>query len=1092
MNMRLFFFMFLFFITKLFFGQEELPEIFPPSPTASELGKYGSYPVNLASGLPNIEIPLYTVVSGDIQIPIKLKYHASGIKVNQTSSWVGLGWALETGGLISLETRDSPDELEPDPYTIPNVTTLTNIMNANPWNFNQVDIANAVKYSWVKDAYHISLPTVGGTFFLDSDNDGEVTTKFPPDEFKIYRSKTLANGHDYLYKVIDKQGIQYEFKDYEQSQINKTSNNVTHIHNTPYKSAWLLSKIRNTKGDSLTYNYGTQYTNAKYGESHSQSHSATQTVSNNNGTSTTKTINSWQKGASSSITFGNKIQDILFLNGRARFIVGSNNDFLDGDGVSGYFLEKIIIEQGDIISGYTEIKNIHFEYSTTGDPTYFSSSNSNKYRFKLDRVYETYGSINEKEIVNLEYSSVQLPEIRSYAMDYFGNFNGKNNTNLIIKQSINFQGDVFEIGKADRSISLAKMQAGMLTKIKYPTKGYTKFEYEPNSFYGVDPFTKDQSITEYLNLFGTGDAANTPYYTEEGEPDYQTSLQSFSINKGTQLSITGSISCDNCNPTNSKYKYANITVLNNGIEKLNLTNYYSNSLLEIISLDPGTVKVILSVYGSVVEAHIVSSYFKSANTFDENVQGFGLRIKNITNYDYDDSFLNQKAYLYNIPNTTNSSGKLVNVSSNYDRYSDFQYYNVQSCFPIASYSNTMTYTYGASSTTGFENNGITYQYVTEIEKDSLENTKGKTDYTYTITPDYLVDDNHGSIRVNSNYKRGQLLKKEVYNGQDKLLIEEENFYSEDLNKSNNRQDFKMYNHGDSNLTADPGCLTPELSLNQTKELLSSDVPVYWYKKDKTDVTQYFYNSSGTLIDQLITSTDYTYNSLNQEVQKTVTANSKEQILETSYKYAHDLNDTRLIADNRISIPLETKTLENTQIINHSKTQFDDSELLYLPKEVFSKKGALVDINNSDDRKYTFDSYENGKITQYHIENGITTSIIWGYNEQYPIAKIENADYSQVSSQVSNLQTLSSQDNDHCLDSENCNEKNLRTALTTLRNSLPETMVTTYTYDPLIGVTSVTDPKGYTMYYEYDDFNRLKQVKDADGNILSKNEYNYKQ
>lgn len=53
------------------------------------------------------------------------------------------------------------------------------------------------------------------------------------------------------------------------------------------------------------------------------------------------------------------------------------------------------------------------------------------------------------------------------------------------------------------------------------------------------------------------------------------------------------------------------------------------------------------------------------------------------------------------------------------------------------------------------------------------------------------------------------------------------------------------------------------------------------------------------------------------------------------------------------------------------------------------------------------------------------------------------------------------------------------------------MVTTYTYDPLIGVTSITDPKGYTTYYEYDDFNRLKRVKDADEKILSQSEYHYK-
>jgi YD repeat-containing protein len=44
---------------------------------------------------------------------------------------------------------------------------------------------------------------------------------------------------------------------------------------------------------------------------------------------------------------------------------------------------------------------------------------------------------------------------------------------------------------------------------------------------------------------------------------------------------------------------------------------------------------------------------------------------------------------------------------------------------------------------------------------------------------------------------------------------------------------------------------------------------------------------------------------------------------------------------------------------------------------------------------------------------------------------------------------------------------------------------------LIGVTSSTDPRGQTVYYEYDAFNRLEKVKDQDGRILTKNEYHYK-
>jgi YD repeat-containing protein len=62
---------------------------------------------------------------------------------------------------------------------------------------------------------------------------------------------------------------------------------------------------------------------------------------------------------------------------------------------------------------------------------------------------------------------------------------------------------------------------------------------------------------------------------------------------------------------------------------------------------------------------------------------------------------------------------------------------------------------------------------------------------------------------------------------------------------------------------------------------------------------------------------------------------------------------------------------------------------------------------------------------------------------------------------------------------------------TLRQNNPNVQITSYTYDPLIGVTSMTDARGNVMYYEYDNLNRLKHVKDKDGNILSENLYNYK-
>lgn len=49
-------------------------------------------------------------------------------------------------------------------------------------------------------------------------------------------------------------------------------------------------------------------------------------------------------------------------------------------------------------------------------------------------------------------------------------------------------------------------------------------------------------------------------------------------------------------------------------------------------------------------------------------------------------------------------------------------------------------------------------------------------------------------------------------------------------------------------------------------------------------------------------------------------------------------------------------------------------------------------------------------------------------------------------------------------------------------------MTTYTYSPLIGITSQCDTGNKITYYEYDGFGRLKDIKNQDGNIIK--EYNY--
>ncbi len=67
-----------------------------------------------------------------------------------------------------------------------------------------------------------------------------------------------------------------------------------------------------------------------------------------------------------------------------------------------------------------------------------------------------------------------------------------------------------------------------------------------------------------------------------------------------------------------------------------------------------------------------------------------------------------------------------------------------------------------------------------------------------------------------------------------------------------------------------------------------------------------------------------------------------------------------------------------------------------------------------------------------------------------------------------------------------------TAIDEVRVYPADALMTTYTYKPLVGMTSETDPSGRTVFYEYDDLGRLIQVKDEFGKIIKEFRYHYAQ
>lgn len=128
----------------------------------------------------------------------------------------------------------------------------------------------------------------------------------------------------------------------------------------------------------------------------------------------------------------------------------------------------------------------------------------------------------------------------------------------------------------------------------------------------------------------------------------------------------------------------------------------------------------------------------------------------------------------------------------------------------------------------------------------------------------------------------------------------------------------------------------------------------------------------------------------------------------------------------------------------------------------------------------------GNVLEYKTKEGMVVSQIWGYGNSKLVAELKNVSYSDISVTVrNNIANYSNQGGSAY------SETNLTTALNSLRNSFLSGFVTTYTYNPLVGITSITDANGRKETYQYDSFNRLYRVLNHEGLITKEYSYNIK-
>jgi hypothetical protein len=319
-----------------------------------------------------------------------------------------------------------------------------------------------------------------------------------------------------------------------------------------------------------------------------------------------------------------------------------------------------------------------------------------------------------------------------------------------------------------------------------------------------------------------------------------------------------------------------------------------------------------------------------------------------------------------------------------------------------------------------------------------------------------------------------------------------------------------------------------------------------------DFIAYDYNiSAGSRVPSQMITTNYAPDGLTKMTQDTVeyaygnpahmyptaitTYDGKKDTLLKTVQYPQDmviagLDPTgiyaAMVTANIISPVIQFTQLKNRIQLMKSVTTYSSNGGIINPQKV----SLQVMANAAENRlNYTLYDNNNGNLLTVARQNGPPSSYLWGYGKAYVIAEVKNALWSDIfyegfedgngnsgdakTGHVSFVGTyskaLTGLDNGAyrltywkktgsawILKDTSINVSGGTCTISTsgqvddIRFYPSTAQMTTYTYEPLIGVSSTTDAKGEVTYYEYDGFQRLMNIKDQYGNIVKSFCYNY--
>ncbi|MCV9387440.1 RHS repeat domain-containing protein [Reichenbachiella ulvae] len=1078
-------------------GQELLQPQVPLPPEAAAISKFGDIDVSLYTGTPSISIPIYTINTGDVELPISLDYHASGNKVTEEASWVGLGWSLNAGGVITRDIRGSDDLTSGTGFLahvndLPLPPPINNDCNI-AWDVDSDGVAEMYLWEtensekdyfptmspynnndWSSDLYSVSYPAGVGKFIIVGANEQQTLIH---SDAKIERKNS---GSTTNWEITDEKGTVYKYESKQYSNIDEQK----------YITAWYLTSIVPVKGENSKITF--EYSSALNVQGIPKLIQLVRTGNPCNQPLTSESIQS----VDFDVFYPEKI---TFPNGYVEFIEDTANPRLDLSGAKRLRYIKVYssINGVDQLIKTVELETSYFEASgSTGYANKISlddEANLISKRLKLEAL-----TINDGRY-DFSYNGKNLLPKTSYGIDHWGYANRASNSTLVPDNEAR--------PGADREVHEDYVESNVLSSIQYPTGGKTDFVFEPHLLGIISGDTKwvMQEKKEYVRI------GYQQYATELITPSTSPNFD-YTYNLEVPSNLSGTMQCKASFSAIGPYSFgtASLTINGNGNQtfhnlpqgtEVNFQQYLEggNYLLQFnlpsgasgIDMDPESGNAML--YFEVIWEELVE-----VPVADYLEYGPGLRIKQIINDDGDGQ-ITTKNYsygggelmvktVYSYPNyCETTSGRTVGLEMHSRPVYDENLFNGS----IVGY-DKVTVELGGEGSIGKE----VYNYYNERPYESVHYNPFSC--SVAVQPGSLPT--LPIIRpletpFFADMQNGNLLSKEVYKANDsgQPIYTLVNTYS-DSEMSDNSKVFHqilLHTHFET--------VNPDWNSGSHVETVMFFYPI------NSDKNQLISKVESDLDNgQWITKTTNFFYGSDQHLQivKEEHSSSSGGTQAISYRYSEDYAGgalTGLIGRNMVGVPIETFRWVNDRITGASAVSFDEDEL---PSDFYSLEIVNpLDNFSGSSNGVSFDAYElkasiltrdaGGNVTSQQMANNTVTSFIWGYNSKYPVAKVEGANYSEISSYASNIQSKSNLDDDTCQGTTGCDEANLRAALNALRNGVSGAMVTTYTYDPLVGMTSQTDSNGRTTYYEYDDFGRLERVIDDEGNPVSAYEYNYK-